>query len=51
MEGLCYIGEDIIQIKNFPIPEIENDTDAIVEITYASICTSDIHIIKGKVPR
>lgn len=51
MEGLCYIGEDIIQIKNFPIPEIENDTDAIVEITYASICTSDIHIIRGKVPR
>ena len=51
MQGLCYLGEDKIQIKNFPIPEIEEDTDAIVEITHASICTSDIHIIKGKVPR
>ena len=40
-----------IEIKEFPIPTIENETDIIVEITYASICTSDIHIIKGKVPR
>jgi len=51
MKGLCYIDTEKIEIKEFPIPEIQQETDVIVEITYASICTSDIHIIKGKVPR
>ena len=51
MKGLCYVDDEKLEIKEFPIPEIEQDTDAIVEITYASICTSDIHIVKGKVPR
>ena len=51
MKGLCYIDDEKIEIKEFPIPEIQEETDAIVEITYASICTSDIHIVKGKVPR
>ena len=51
MEGLAFIDTEKIEIKSFPIPKIEEETDAIVEITYASICTSDIHIVKGKVPR
>lgn len=51
MKGLCYVDDEKIEIKEFPIPEIEQETDAIVSITYASICTSDIHIVKGKVPR
>ena len=51
MKGLCYVDDEKIELKDFPIPEIEQDTDAIVEINYASICTSDIHIVKGKVPR
>ena len=51
MKGLCYIDDEKIEVKEFPIPEIEDDFDVIVEVTYASICTSDIHIVKGKVPR
>ena len=51
MKGLCYVDDEKIEVTEFPIPELEKDTDAIVEINYASICTSDIHIIKGKVPR
>jgi len=51
MNGLCYVDDEKIEIKEFPIPEIEQETDAVVSITYASICTSDIHIVKGKVPR
>ena len=51
MKGLCYVDDEKIEVREFPIPELEKDTDAIVEINYASICTSDIHIIKGKVPR
>ena len=51
MKGPCYVDDEKIEVREFPIPELEKDTDAIVEINYASICTSDIHIIKGKVPR
>lgn len=34
-----------------PIPKIENDTDAIVKVTLSSICTSDLHIMHGYVPK
>ena len=32
-------------------PTIEDPKDAIVEVTMSSICTSDLHIIHGQVPR
>lgn len=32
-------------------PTIEKSTDAIVEVTLSTICTSDLHIINGQVPR
>ena len=32
-------------------PKILNEKDAIVEVTLSSICTSDLHIINGQVPR
>lgn len=34
-----------------PVPKIIEDTDAIVKITLASVCTSDLHIKHGSVPR
>ncbi len=34
-----------------PIPEILNERDAIVKVTLASICSSDLHIKHGSVPR
>lgn len=33
------------------MPEILNPKDAILKVTLSSICTSDLHIIKGFVPR
>ena len=32
-------------------PSIQDSKDAIVEVTMSSICTSDLHIIHGQVPR
>lgn len=34
-----------------PTPKIIDETDAIVKVTLASICTSDLHIKHGSVPR
>lgn len=30
------------------MPTIEKSTDAIVEVTLSTICTSDLHIINGQ---
>ena len=51
MKVLCDIDEEKIEIKEFPIPEIIEERDVIVEITYDLLCITDIHIVKGKVPR
>ena len=51
MEGLCYIDKEKLEIKTFPLPKITSPNEVIIEIKYASLCTSDIHIIKDKVPR
>lgn len=32
-------------------PSIQDSKDAIIEVTMSSICTSDLHIIHGQVPR
>lgn len=39
-----------IDIVEKPSPEIQSDMDAIIKVAVSSICTSDLHIIKGFVP-
>ena len=51
MKGFCYKDINTIELITVPKPTIQEPTDVIVKMTYASICSSDIHIIKGKVPR
>ncbi|ELP84246.1 NADP-dependent alcohol dehydrogenase, putative [Entamoeba invadens IP1] len=41
-------GTTLISVEK---PGIQAETDVIVKMHYASICGSDLHIIKGKVPR
>ena len=49
MKALVYDNGNIA-LKERQIPQIIDETDAIVEVTLSSICTSDLHIINGKVP-
>lgn len=37
--------------KTKPKPELEDPKDAIVRVTLSSICSSDLHIKHGSVPR
>ncbi|MBO5037663.1 MAG: alcohol dehydrogenase catalytic domain-containing protein [Clostridia bacterium] len=46
-----YISKGKFGLKEKPIPQIKDDRDAIVKVTLASICSSDIHIKHGSVPR
>ena len=40
-----------ITLKTKPVPELLDPRDAIVRVTLASICSSDLHIKHGSVPR
>lgn len=50
MKALVY-DNGKIELKERKIPAIKHPKDAIVKVTLSSICTSDLHIIQGFVPR
>jgi alcohol dehydrogenase len=50
MKALTYIEHGKFELIKKPKPEILDDRDAIVRVTLASICTSDLHIKHGSVP-
>ena len=51
MLAYTYLGINDFQLLNKPRPRILNERDAIVKITLASICSSDLHIKHGSVPQ
>ena len=46
-----YVERGKFELQEKPRPEIKDSQDAIVCVTLGSICTSDIHIKHGSVPR
>ena len=46
-----YISPGKFELIDKPKPELQGPRDAIVRITLGSICTSDLHIKHGSVPR
>ena len=46
-----YIREGKFGLVEKPKPTIQRERDAIVKVTLASICSSDLHIKHGSVPR
>lgn len=51
MKALIYKKNSGIELGERSFPQIINPKDAIVKVTLSSICTSDLHIMKGFVPR
>ena len=51
MLAYTYIDKGDFQLLEKPRPTLQCDTDAIVRVTLASICSSDLHIKYGSVPR
>ena len=51
MQAVVYRGEGEIGMEERPLPNIEKETDAILRVTLTTICTSDLHIRNGAVPR
>jgi threonine dehydrogenase-like Zn-dependent dehydrogenase len=50
MRTMTYRGPYRIRVVHKPIPEIEHPRDAIVRVTRACICGSDIHLYHGMMP-
>jgi len=51
MKAYTYIERGHFELIDKPRPEITDSGDAIVRVTLASVCSSDIHIKHGSVPR
>ena len=51
MKALTYIEQGHFALLDKPAPVIADPRDAIVRVTLSSICTSDLHIKHGSVPR
>lgn len=50
MKALCWEGKQKVSIQNVPDPKILNPHDAIVKVTTAAICGSDLHLYDGYIP-
>jgi len=51
MLAYTYVEPGRFELLEKPKPVLQSDRDAIVRVTLASICTSDLHIKHGSVPR
>ena len=51
MKALVYQKEHTLGLERRPIPEVVNPTDCVVRVALASVCTSDVHIREGFIPR
>ena len=51
MKALVYQGNGRICLEERPEPALIDARDAIVKVTCSTICTSDLHIKNGAVPR
>lgn len=51
MLAYTYIEQGKFELLEKPRPKIKDSKDAIVRVTLSSICTSDLHIKHGSVPR
>nr|WP_317412923.1 alcohol dehydrogenase [uncultured Solibaculum sp.] len=51
MKALVCHRDGSIELMDRPFPHIQDARDVVVKVTLSSICTSDLHIMHGAVPR
>ena len=50
MRAIVYKKPNTVSVEQVPDPRIESPTDAVVRITSAGICGSDLHMYEGRTP-
>lgn len=51
MKAVVYREKGVFALEERPVPQLQQPGDAIVKVTLASICSSDLHIKHGSVPK
>ena len=51
MLAYTYVEQGKFELLEKPMPTLQNERDAIIKVTLSSICSSDLHIKHGAVPR
>ena len=51
MKAYIWNADGTARLADRPMPEILEPRDAIVRVRLSTICTSDLHILHGAVPR
>ena len=51
MKAVVYEGNGKLALEERPVPKLQETTDAIIRVTLTTICSSDIHIKHGAVPK
>lgn len=51
MLAYTYVEKGKFKLLDKPVPKLSDARDAIVRVTMSSICSSDLHIKHGSVPR
>ena len=51
MKAIVYKGNGQIAMEERPVPVLQDPGDAVIQVTLTTICSSDIHIKHGAVPR
>lgn len=50
MKSAVFRGEKKVAVEDVPKPGIKNATDAVLKVTLAGVCGSDLHIYDGRIP-
>jgi threonine dehydrogenase-like Zn-dependent dehydrogenase len=50
MKAICWHSKHNVKVEDVPDPKIINPRDAIVKVTLAAICGSDLHLYNGFIP-
>ncbi|THY52580.1 GroES-like protein [Aureobasidium pullulans] len=48
MKAVHYEGPFKVSVKDVPLPQLEHPDDAIIKVTTAAICGSDLHMYQGR---
>lgn len=50
MRAVSYVDIDKIELRDIDKPTIQEPGDAILKVTMAAICGSDLHVLNGRIP-
>lgn len=51
MRALTWVGPGEVRLAEVPKPRLERADDAVLRVTSAAVCGSDLHALHGKIPK